>query len=103
MKYQLVLQFRGDTLADFDEMVALEDELTRVLGNSAEVDGHDCGSGEINIFILTSDPAMSFWRIRQTLKQRGQLNSLMAAYRPVAGTEFKVIWPENTTERFSIK
>lgn len=32
MNYQLVFQFRGDSLADFDAMVALEDELIARLG-----------------------------------------------------------------------
>jgi len=41
MDYQLVLQFRGDTLEDYDEMIALENELIEELGNSADVDGHD--------------------------------------------------------------
>ena len=57
MQYQLTLQFRGDSLGDYDAMVALEDELTEQVGDSAEVDGHDCGSGETNIFIFTPDPA----------------------------------------------
>jgi len=33
--YQLVLQFRGGSLDDFDAMVALEEELTEELGDSA--------------------------------------------------------------------
>jgi hypothetical protein len=44
-RYQLALQFRGDSLADYDQMIALEDRLIEDLGRSAEVDGHDCGSG----------------------------------------------------------
>ena len=52
MEHQLVLQFRGDSLADCDAMVALEHELREELGNSADVDGHDVGSGETNIFIV---------------------------------------------------
>jgi hypothetical protein len=39
MNYQLVLQFRGDSLADYDGMVALENELIEELGDSADVDG----------------------------------------------------------------
>jgi hypothetical protein len=48
VQYQLTLQFRGDSLADYDAMIALEHELTEQLGDSADVDGHDCGSGETN-------------------------------------------------------
>jgi len=70
MHYQLVLQFGGNTLSDYNEMVELEDLLIENLGKSAEVDGHDCGSGETNIFILTSDPARTFGKVRQTLCAR---------------------------------
>src|SRR5436190_21316646 len=79
MRYQLVLQFRGDSLADYDAMVALEDQLIDDLGHSAKVDGHDCGSGETNIFIFTSDPSVTFWRIRQTLEREGRSQSRCGA------------------------
>ncbi len=102
MRYQLVLQFRGDSLADFDQMVALEDRLIEDLGDSADVDGHDCGSGETNIFIFTSDPATTFWRVRQTLKQEGRLDAVTAAYREVTGEQFTVLWPEGSTQEFRV-
>ena len=102
MRYQLVLQFRGDTLADYDAMVALEDRLIEDLAHSAKVDGHDCGSGETNIFIFTTDPAATFWRVRQTLQREGRLQTVTAAYREVAGESYTVLWPEGQTE-FSIK
>jgi len=55
MSYQLVLQVRGESLSDFDAMMNLEQELAVELDDIAEVDGHDMGCGEINIFILTSN------------------------------------------------
>lgn len=60
MKYQLVLQFQGDSLCDYDAMVALEDGLIAALDDSANVDGHDVGSGEVNIFIFTDEPKKAF-------------------------------------------
>ncbi len=42
MDYQLVLQFRGDSLADYDAMVALENELIAELGDSADVEMARC-------------------------------------------------------------
>ena len=107
MRYQLVLQFRGDSLADYDEMIALEDRLIEKLGRSAKVDGHDCGSGEINIFIYTADPAATFWLVRQSLEAESQLDSMAAAYRPVqAGRQpcerFTVLLPENATKEFRV-
>ena len=102
MRYQFVLQFRGDSLADYDAMVALEDRLIEDLGHSAKVDGHDCGSGEANIFIFTSDPAVTFLRVRQTLQQEGQLDAVTAAYREVEGESYTVIWPEGSETEFSV-
>lgn len=46
MPYQLVLQFRGDSLDELDAIVALEDSFIEQLGDTAEVGGHDIGLGE---------------------------------------------------------
>jgi hypothetical protein len=102
MRFQLVLQFRGDSLADYDQMIALEDRLIEDLGHSAKVDGHDCGSGETNIFIHTSDPAATFWRVRHTLQQEGRLAAVTAAYRELNGEQYTVLWPEGAKQEFTV-
>jgi hypothetical protein len=102
MNYQLVLQFRGDTPQDLDETIALEDELIAVLGDSADVDGHDVGSGETNIFILTSDPVRTFQKAKPVLEQRKSLQEVTAAYRLVDGEDYTVIWPEGSQRKFVI-
>jgi len=102
MKYQLVLQFRGDSLSDFDAMVALEDELTEELKDLADVDGHDFGSGEMNIFIFTADPTATFKRVRPVLERRQQLQSVTAAFREADGEQFAVIWPEGSRKKFRV-
>ena len=102
MDYLLVLQFRGDSLADFEAMVALEEDLTEQLGDSADVDGHDVGSGETNIFIFTSDPAGTFDRAKPVLARTQRLQAVTAAYRRVDGEHFVVIWPEGSTKEFRV-
>jgi len=102
MKYQLVLQFRGDSFDDYDAMVALEDQLTDELQGVATVDGHDMGSGEANIFILTSDPRETFQRAKPVLERRKCVQAITAAYRAADGEHYTVIWPEGSTERFSV-
>ena len=102
MRYQLVFQFRGDSLADYDQIVSLENRLIEELRDSAKVDGHDCGSGEANIFIFTSDPAATFWRVRQTLQREGRLESVTVAHRPVGGERYTVMWPEGSTQEFKV-
>ena len=102
MKYQLVIQFPAASLVDFDEMVALEERLIADLGTSAEVDGHDFGSGTANIFIFTTEPEMTFWRVRQRLQQEGRLESVTAAHRLVNVDDYTVIWPKDSKRPFSI-
>jgi len=53
MKYQLVLQLPASSIRDYDEMVEIEEAIITDLGNFGKVDGHDVGSGEMNIFIFT--------------------------------------------------
>jgi hypothetical protein len=60
MKYQLVLQFLGDSLTDHDALIALEDRLTVALEPAHVVDGHDFGSGQMNIFVHSDDPLAAF-------------------------------------------
>lgn len=101
-RYQLVLQFRADSLVDYDQMVAIENELIEVLSDTAKVDGHDAGSGETNIFIFTSSPAGTFRKVRAVLERVGRLGAVTAAYREVDGEQYSVIWPEGSTKEFKV-
>ena len=40
-------------------MIELEEGIMTSLGNLGQVDGHDAGSGEMNIFILTDQPKVA--------------------------------------------
>jgi hypothetical protein len=102
LKYQLVLQFQGDSLDDYDAMIALEDDLIAELQGVAEVDGHDMGSGEANIFILTTDPRGTFERAKPVLKRRDCLETTTAAYRATDGENYTMIWPEGSSDAFRI-
>ena len=54
MKYQLVLQFQAESVQEFDELAVLEDLLVENLPSHSVVDGHDIGSGELNIFVINT-------------------------------------------------
>jgi hypothetical protein len=101
MRYQLVLQFAADTLADYDSLVVMESHLIGVLGDGA-VDGHDLGSGEANIFIHTTDPQETFRQFVPLLERTGHLSRVTAAYRPTDGDRYHVLWPENSSRKFSV-
>jgi len=100
--YQLVLQFQGGALDDFDVLIALEDELGEALGDLADVDGHDIGAGEANIFIFTSDPVGAFNVVRPVLIKSKCLEKVTAAYREVEGEDYTVIWPVGCKMKFEV-
>jgi hypothetical protein len=56
----LTFQFPIHSLGDFDRMIELENRMTPALGAESSVDGHDAGSGEGNLFILTNAPRVAF-------------------------------------------
>jgi len=103
MEYQLVIQFPATLIADFDVMVSLEETLISKFGDSADVDGHDFGSGEANIFIITSDPSHTFDQSKSILESREILNQCKVAYRKLDEDDYSVLWPIDHSGEFEIK
>jgi hypothetical protein len=101
MKYQLVLQFVADSKEDFDNLIALEDKLIEELDEVATVDGHDFGSGEFNIFVLTEDPATVFGKAHRIIINQGVHNVMRSAYRDLDGEDYSILWPSSLTQ-FSV-
>ncbi len=95
--HQLVIQFPwpvGD-IACFDRVAELELRIDAVLSAADDdsVDGHDAGSGELNIFILSNTPAHTFQRIRPLIEEWAPGANVRAAYRDIDGETFTIIWP----------
>lgn len=102
MDYQLVLQFRGGDCLDFDAIVSLEVEIQQILEPIGEVDGHDVGSGEMNIFILTADPVAAFERAKPLLSAAFLLDKVSAACRELGSDDFTVLWTTSSRGAFMI-
>lgn len=98
MKYQLVLQWPVSSIKDYDAMVGIEDVLIENLSEDHEIDGHDAGSGEMNIFIRTDDPIAAFNEVKATLGSRDFWVDARVAYREVAKSEYIIIYPKNLAE-----
>jgi hypothetical protein len=81
MKFQIVLQCPASTIKDYDEMIWLEEALIEGIVTIALVDGHDAGSGEVNIFLLTNDPYRAFKQIKRVLGSKDFMIGLKAAFR----------------------
>ncbi|HTZ73118.1 MAG TPA: hypothetical protein VMB47_04295 [Candidatus Aquilonibacter sp.] len=93
MKYQLVLQWPSETTdADFETLCRTE-RLVRLLPFGNQVDGHDIGSGEANIFILTNDPLGCFEQVKAILESHPIWKGRVA-YREESGENYVVVWPK---------
>ena len=97
MRFQVVLQWPAHSFNDYEEMVAVEDLLIAKLSEQSEVDGHDFGTGETNIFVQTDDPRRAFEEIRTILSEHKLWPDAVIAYRQMEGTEYSVLWPQGTT------
>lgn len=98
MKYQLVLQWPASSIKDDDAMIEVENALVEKLSEVNDVDGHDAGSGEVNIFIRTDDPKRAFNEVKAILGSRDFWVAARVAFREVAGSEYTILWPKDLTE-----
>lgn len=98
MKYQLTVQFPEDLGHDFDWLIDVEDQFIELL-RDAEVDGHDIGSGEMNVFILTDTPDKTFEAVKRILKRKDDaLENAKIAYRDINDDKYFCLWPKGLTE-----
>lgn len=99
--YQLVIQFEASELRGFDELVALESSLADLAGLQAEVDGHDAGAGEMNLFLLSDHPEVAFAQCLPAV-QASSLRFRGAAFRALGADAFTRLWPAGSHEVFHV-
>ncbi len=102
VRYMLILQWPASSIDDFDALMELEKALEGALGASAEVDGHDFGTGQMNVFIYTDTPDLAFAKAQASLGGTANWNQVRAAYREVTGEDYQVLWPLGLTT-FEVK
>jgi hypothetical protein len=95
-QYQLVLQFPAQSSGDYDKIIELEESIEEHLSGDEEVDGHDSGSGEMNIFIITGSPSKTFEKVKAILQPH--LPRLKAAYRSLDEDTYTVLFPQGLRE-----
>jgi hypothetical protein len=102
LNYQLVLQLPSTTQEDFEALAELEESLANTFqGTPHELDGHDFGSGTMNIFIDTDDPVAAF-AIAKTVVNPADYPLLKAACRAFEDEDYKLLWPENSRGDFKL-
>jgi len=98
----LVLQWSGASVpASPSALIRIEKRVAKLVGSDGLVDGHDLGSGEANIFVLTSeDPAALFRKIEEAAGDWIRESGLAkAGWRTLAAEDpYTVIWPAGATE-----
>lgn len=99
---QLVVQLPASSLADFDDLTALEDRLTEALGASHLVDGHDFGSGTANIFIHTNASSEAFDITRTVMETSGHTEWQAAERSLVDEDDYRRVWPLGSEEPFTL-
>jgi len=90
--YELVLQFRGRRVETEDEVVAIEDVLVELLGETETLDDHEVSGAARNILVTTTDPRATFARVAPFLAKAALLDHVVAAFR-APGEAYTVIWP----------
>ena len=71
----------GRIVRDFDRLVNLEKKLMQELASVGELDGHDFGQSEFNIFVLTDEPAPAFEKARGCIEKQALPYDWRPAYR----------------------
>ena len=99
--FQLVLEFLGDSPEEFTRVVALQEDLERVL-TSGEVDGNDVGQGVTNIFIITKHPARCFSEALVHV-ERHDLRPSAAGFRDEEEEDYTRLFPKDAREPFTLK
>lgn len=74
-------------------MIRIEDALISRVSDVALVDGHDAGSREMNIFLLTDNPIQAFQEVKKVLESIHASDTLRAAFRELTGDDYKIVWP----------
>jgi hypothetical protein len=85
----------------YDAVLDIEDLLIDSLDDGSDVDGHDVGSDEMNIFVSTDDPQATFKRVEATLPTHPLCVDLKAAFRAKDQDYYSVLWPESLRD-FSV-
>jgi len=86
-KQELVLQLPANSVKDYDTFIELENNIAAGLKNLGEVDGHDFGVGEMNIFVRTDCPKLAFEKIKSLIERK----ILCLISKPLSETSAKMI------------
>ena len=100
--YQLVLQFPTGNKYGLEDLIFIEDKLREIFDHRIEIDGHDIGLEEMNIFIITAKPNMISGHCIDIINNINIIPLLGVGYRNVNCDEYKRIWPKDNKDKFIV-
>lgn len=83
-------------MREYAELVGIEEHVSAALGDVGKVDGHEVGSGEMNIIIMTKKPIEAFDLLRGLSEISDAKPQLRGAYRQIGTGDFEVLQPEGS-------
>ena len=87
-----MLEFPVPTMDEYDAVAAVEEELGEVLGEEAEVAGHEARRGLMYVFIWCHDAEETFAAARPAIDE-GLLPEMRAGWRHADTDAFAPLWP----------
>jgi hypothetical protein len=102
VKYQLVLQWPCSSSSDGVGLLSIEGLIEKAIGELGVVDGHDIGSGEMNVFVHTTNPRSAFEKAKRLLFLMGHLPEMKAGSRDFDEDDYTPIWPAEL-DQFAVK
>jgi hypothetical protein len=105
---QVVIQYRIDGMGserDLDKEQVIEELMNECLGwtGLGHCDGHDIGSGTLNVFCDVVDGLASEQIVIDCLRENKQLEGAVIARRERVGDEsYTVFWPKNFAGGFDL-
>jgi hypothetical protein len=91
--FALTLEFHGRRVEDGDEMLEVEDALYELLADGEEMDGHEIAGQVRRIFLVTTDAAATFGRLREFLRNANLLDEMTVRAAPFDGGATVTLWP----------
>lgn len=102
MNYLLIFQFPEVFFESLDELFAFETRIIDSIPRICKVDGHDIGSGTINIYVFTGAPLAAFKQFRKYLGTKKIEKNLRVSYRETNGDSYVNLWPYRDPRPFEI-
>jgi hypothetical protein len=80
-------------ITTYDTMIEIENVLIETLSSENEIEGHDNGAEEVNIFIHTNNALKTFDEVKAILGKSAYWEGVKVAYREIVKSQYIVLWP----------